>query len=451
MTLKSKVSPFRCLSNLVFALCFGVLIYYFFTIHKHVEKEVTPIVRHQFNGGEVLSRSNTFLPGTKAAATVAERVIAKTEYLDKPCSQEESAPSLPIDPLNAFIRARSNDFTKPPASFKPSSTSKSHVSSNNAVFSCAMSKTYTRDNVIGFVGTLRKYGFRGDIVAAVVTDSKPNFIKEMLAHGVILYYVEAACDNNGMDCSIPGTENNIYMPNAMLRFFMYNWWSAKYSPTSWILLSDFRDVFFQANPFQYRPYEWNSYQLVAFQETHPVKTIKRCKHNSNWVKLCYGRKGLQTIGSNTVSCSGTVMGIPSAITAYSILMVDQIRSKVRGYGNDECLGTRGIDQGFHNWLLYTDQLSSYMAVKLFQQGEGPVNTVGAFLSGANQHPFGLNMTKDDFTQFGWFHGGRNERWVSNWNSDRSPVVHQLDRFLTSKALPGYGVLDAYQGIGYTGE
>jgi len=39
---------------------------------------------------------------------------------------------------------------------------------------------------------------------------------------------------------------------------------------------------------------------------------------------------------------------------------------------------KGMDQGFHNWLVYSGQLDKYMDIKVYQQGEGPVNTVGAF-------------------------------------------------------------------------
>jgi hypothetical protein len=39
--------------------------------------------------------------------------------------------------------------------------------------------------------------------------------------------------------------------------------------------------------------------------------------------------------------------------------------------NKNCL-VHGVDQGFHNWLLYSGQLSQMMNVKIFQQGEGPV-------------------------------------------------------------------------------
>ena len=38
----------------------------------------------------------------------------------------------------------------------------------------------------------------------------------------------------------------------------------------------------------------------------------------------------------------------------------------------------GMDQGFHNYLVYSGQLDRIMDVKYFPQGEGPVNTLGEF-------------------------------------------------------------------------
>ena len=40
-----------------------------------------------------------------------------------------------------------------------------------------------------------------------------------------------------------------------------------------------------------------------------------------------------------------------------------------------------MDQGFHNYLLYGGALNKVLRVKVFQQGEGAVNTVGAFFQG----------------------------------------------------------------------
>lgn len=377
------------------------------------------------------------------------RAAGVKSLLSSPATEKENGPATEKENLlQTFVTARSIDFMKRPESFKPSPTSKSHVPSNNAVFTCAMSNTYTNNNAKSFAGTLRKFGFTGDIVAAVVPDSRKPFIAEMIKHGVILYYINATCDDIGMGCTLTGSDTA--MPAAFMRFYMYNWWATEYmqSPNTWLMMADFRDVFFQSNPFEYKPFQWDSHQLVVFQENHPVKTINRCRINGNWISLCYGKEAMQRVGSNTVSCSGIVMGKPAAIAAYSTLLVDQIDAKVRGYGDHTCLQNKGVDQGFHNYLLYSGKLSEYMKVKIFQQGEGPVNTVGAFLSNAKKHPFGFNMTRDDLAQFGFWKGEPGAHYISNWNGDRSPAVHQLDRFYDSKVMRGLGDMEALAGFNH---
>ena len=85
-----------------------------------------------------------------------------------------------------------------------------------------------------------------------------------------------------------------------------------------------------------------------------------------------------------------------------------------------CLVAEGADQGFHNYLIYTGILDKYMKVKVFPQGEGPVNTVGGFLG--EQLPIQWNMTK-----WGILRGDAPNMQIHNWNGDVSPVVHQANR------------------------
>ena len=111
-------------------------------------------------------------------------------------------------------------------------------------------------------------------------------------------------------------------------------------------------------------------------------------------------------------------------------MFEQLDETVRArYGlngvappNKGCYAT-GMDQGLHNWLLFSGRLKRVMRVKVFSQGEGPVNTVGAFYTGP-QAMFKFDLIKD------WtvLRGKETERYIANWNGDPSPVVHQLDRF-----------------------
>ena len=118
-------------------------------------------------------------------------------------------------------------------------------------------------------------------------------------------------------------------------------------------------------------------------------------------------------------------------------MVQQLKPQVR-YGkdtaktNDGCISA-GMDQGFHNWLLYSGQLAKYVDLKLFQQGEGPVNTVGAF--------FGEHiLVKFPLTDWGVMKGAKGSQIIHNWNGDPSPVVHQADRYLNTQIEPRYANL-----------
>jgi hypothetical protein len=90
---------------------------------------------------------------------------------------------------------------------------------------------------------------------------------------------------------------------------------------------------------------------------------------------------------------------------------------------DQKCNSIGMDQGLHNWLLHSGRLRRFMRVKVFSQGEGPVNTVGAFYRGKNAL-LHLDLEAD------WkvLRGEETERYIANWNGDPSPVVHQLDRF-----------------------
>ena len=79
-----------------------------------------------------------------------------------------------------------------------------------------------------------------------------------------------------------------------------------------------------------------------------------------------------------------------------------------------------------------------------------MNTVGGFYSGiGHHHMFGkLSMDGDHLTQFGFYKESSKKdgggHYVANWNGDKSPVVHQLDRFYTSKDLKDDSYVNAYR-------
>jgi len=329
-----------------------------------------------------------------------------------------------------------------PDNFKKEPTSPEHNKNGPAIFIAAMSTDSTAGEVSHFAGTARKAGYDGDLVVAVLPNSKADFMAAWTKYKGIVYMVNPDCTGTGHDkvCSFKGQDKKVSI--NMVRYFLYQWWGAIYNEGALIMLSDFRDVIFQSNPFLYRKWEWAPpvAQLVVFQEAYPNKVIYRCVFNGGWVENCYGTEGLKRVGSNTVSCSGVTIGTRDAIVVYAHLITQQLDPRVR-YGrnttktNQNCISL-GMDQGFHNWLVYSGQLDKYMDIKVYQQGEGPVNTVGAF--------FGERaLLKFDLKTWKVLQGEGKDKWFHNWNGDKSPVIHQYDRFLSTDLNGG---IEAHLGM-----
>jgi hypothetical protein len=194
-----------------------------------------------------------------------------------------------------------------------------HDKKGPAIFAAAMSEQYDFNTAALFAGTARSSGFRGDIVVAVLEKSNATLFSAFDKYGAIQYRLSSPkCigDRNDRVCAL--REGGKYVPLAMLRFYMYQHWALQYDPRALIMVSDFRDVFFQSDPFKYRLLEWSPprYNLVVFQEHFPNKVINRCVFNKGWIKACYGQEGLAKVGTNTVSCSGVTMGTRDGILVY---------------------------------------------------------------------------------------------------------------------------------------
>jgi hypothetical protein len=362
-----------------------------------------------------------------------------------------------------------------PSTFLPLPGSENHRNVSTAIFSVGIMANIMPRYYKIFFGTLRKTGYEGDVVVAIHQTTSQANIDLCLKFSPVLYQPLIEChepgetksDSRETPCRISGT-NDAKLTMSMLRYRMYLWWASKYESHTNIFIADFRDVFFQSNPFTYLPDQWAQpiSQLTVFLEASPQKAIYRCKFNSGWIRDCYGEEALNLVKSNPVSCSGTSLGSRDGILLYvsvsswtvllpsplhssplsplssilplvclilflqSYLMLEQIDETSRArYGvngvvppNKKC-HVLGMDQGLHNWLLFSGRLRRLMKVKVFSQGEGPVNTLGAFYTGP-QAMFQFDLIDD------WkiLRGPLNDRYVSNWNGDPSPVIHQLDRF-----------------------
>ena len=126
------------------------------------------------------------------------------------------------------------------------------------------------------------------------------------------------------------------------------------------------------------------------------------------------------------------MGEQIALEAY-------LRAMVNEWDETHIL-QKGADQGFHNYLYYTNKLlrvKSIRSIQVFVQGRGIINNLGA-------------LRKLALTELGVFNNDTQD--ILNWDGSLSPVVHQWDRdkqlfkYMDGALLPEY----ERQWVAYSG-
>jgi len=271
-------------------------------------------------------------------------------------------------------------------------------------------------------------GYNDDIVLAVSPEEKMKpGIKEYVKSANIVAY--------GFDVDCAGTDNcklkddflgypdpRPHRTFANIRYALYEYWLKHYDENSFILILDFRDTFFQGNPFQaFGSYESRDksnpqYVLQVFAENHKVKTIGNCVFNSMWVGKCFGKPALEAVKEKAVICSGSTLGSFLAVSYY-------VRTMLASMDTVKCW-LKGIesDQGYQSHLFYSGQFNTVMGnATVFQQGYGPVNTIGA-LNGFRV-PKEMKGPLDTHWKI-----RDKEGYVLNYDGTKSACVHQWDRW-----------------------
>jgi hypothetical protein len=250
----------------------------------------------------------------------------------------------------------------------------------DAIF--ALACNYPKVYYQRFVGSLRKFGYHEDIVLAVSPEEKmkpgvKDYLKET---NTLAYAFEVDCKGTD-DCRLKDDFLGYPDPRphrtfANIRYALYEYWLRQYHENSYILILDFRDTFFQANPFQsfglYNQRPEPKYVLQTFAENYDVKNIGICVFNSNWIKTCFGKEALQTLKKEAVICSGSTLGSYPGIHHY-------VRTMLSSMDTVKCW-LKGIesDQGYQNYLFYNGYFNTpHGNATLFHQGHGVVNTIGA--------------------------------------------------------------------------
>jgi hypothetical protein len=157
-----------------------------------------------------------------------------------------------------------------------------------------------------------------------------------------------------------------------------------------IFLSDIRDVYFQADPFNHKM----ETDLEFFLEP---EILKNCEYTRSNLSYSYGEDNIKQFDNNYVICSGTTFGTREAIVNYLKLLDAEI------YRICELKGHMVEDQHVHDYLIYTNTFSSY---KLYHTLQGPVATLR------------VQGTSGNFNNDGTF---------LNADGSVTPVVHQWDR------------------------
>lgn len=307
---------------------------------------------------------------------------------------------------------------------------------------------YSLDTYILFISTLRATGFEGDVVMAISNlDYQKKDIKEYLEHDphVVVYVLELTCFNAeklAVDSMKGGTrvcksdnlfgrkQNGMVTPIAdprpprtgqTLRYELYWIWSTKYSKHSWLMLIDARDTIFQTNPFLQVPREKNPDRddgvLLFFGENIEATRLGLSAKNRKWLTNSYGEVVADIMKEKPTICSGSTMGEQVALETYLRAMVGE---------SDETLVTlKGADQGFHNYLYYSNKLGNAKTIRSIvvqDQGSAIVNNIGAMRTkelGEWGNGKLIETTEVD--------GKTTEIRVLNWDGELSPLVHQFDR------------------------
>jgi len=294
---------------------------------------------------------------------------------------------------------------------------------------------YSRREFARFVSTLRRTRFGGDIVLATEPEErmKSGVAAYLRGERVLAYGFEYECvkkkkNRRRLLMTPAGCQlTNWYArgdqrgprPLALARYEMYRSWLLNYRPTVWAIVFDFRDTYFQRNPFDIIDRAPTAPNLHLFAENRKVKTVGKCVFNSGWLR-CWGKHVPKLYFNRSVVCSGSTMGTQPALLAYTERMIAE-------FDVMKCHMTPArteSDQGYHNYLYDSGALATLDGVRVVhhEQGTGGlVNTIGAM--NGFRVPKHMKGPLDTFWKI-----RDQEGYLLEYDGSRSAVVHQWDRF-----------------------
>jgi hypothetical protein len=127
-----------------------------------------------------------------------------------------------------------------------------------------------------------------------------------------------------------------------------------------VMLTDVRDVFFQADPFAFDL----GGELHCFLEDS-AETLGTQPYNRKWLKAAFGADVLAELGGKPIACAGVTVGPLQLVLRYLEVMADfLLRLPHQGVG---------LDQAVHNYVLHKGLVPG---ARLIPNGAGIVSTLG---------------------------------------------------------------------------
>ncbi len=142
-----------------------------------------------------------------------------------------------------------------------------------------------------FVGTLRRAGYSGDITLITEPRLQRGCEAYLRKSGVVAYGLVPDCSassgGNIKHKTCKWREGQPPLPLAIIRHALYLAIAKTYSPRSMFYVADYRDTFFQADPFarvvERRGRRLEGLELLVVAEQWPFKQIGNCPFNGGWV------------------------------------------------------------------------------------------------------------------------------------------------------------------------
>ena len=207
-----------------------------------------------------------------------------------------------------------------------------------------------------FAGQLFDTGFTGDLVFICKSNDidKINKLKENINTN-ISYYIDNI--------------NSPYSPNC--KRYTYYKKIIEETKSEFYLLCDSRDVIFQKN---IQEYHFDKNSIYFFKEN--ISFIQDQTYNLAWIKMIetFTKENfVEKIKNNKVICSGTTFGNYTNLLKY----IEKMLFIMNKYNLAK--PHRGIDQGIHNYLYYTNKLD-ISNINVLDNNDILINTLGAPLS-----------------------------------------------------------------------